>query len=417
MSTPASWPRGDEDDIVLVPRFSPPRSSRHVVEPGPLYAEIIRPVRPFTGIRLSDESPGSTTAWPAPSPADRATAEAITAAARALLEALDADLRARITYPADAPEWQTWLNSHPNILRHGLILEELDGPQRDRVLALMRASLSERGYQQARDIMRINGLLVELTGRDEDFGEWPYFVTLFGTPGAEQPWGWQLDGHHLNLNVVVVDGHVVTTPAFMGSEPTTVSSGPLAGTTVLRAEHEAGLRFMRSLDAAQAPVAISHPSIRTADLPPELRHLINGRTVAGPFADNLKLAHEGLLGADLDGAQRRLLQEAITTYLDWSPPTNAAVRQALAEEHLDRTSFTWMGEVADRGPFYYRILSPVVLIEFDHHAGTVFDNPDPSWHHIHTMVRTPRGGDYGVDLIRRHHEQYDHSDGGHRPWT
>ncbi|WP_216854658.1 DUF3500 domain-containing protein [Rhodococcus opacus] len=382
-----------------------------------MYEAIIKPVRPFTGVKLTGDSPGQTTSWPPPGPADRATAAAITDAIRALLEVLDDDQRRRISYPADAPQWQTWLNTHPNIVRQGVILEELSGSQRDRVLSLMEASLSKRGFQQARDIMRINGYLVELTGRDEDFGEWPYFLTVFGVPGEGASWGWQLDGHHLNLNVVVADGRVVTTPAFMGSEPTTLTSGPLAGTTVLRAEHEAGLRFMRSLDAEQQAVAISRPSIRTADLPSELTHLINGRTQAGPFTDSLEMAHEGVLGSDLDGRQRRALKDAISTYLHWSPPTNAAVREALVNEHLDQTSVTWMGDVTDRGPFYYRILSPVVLIEFDHHAGTVFDNPDPSWHHIHTLVRTPRGGDYGVDLIRRHHEQYDHSDGGHRLWT
>lgn len=405
------------DEPVLVPRERPVRSARERVEPGPMYEAIIKPVRPFTGIRLTDDEPGAVTTWPAPSPADRVLAAAVTEALRALLGSLGDDQRRRMCYPADAPEWQTWLNTHPNVARHGNILEELDGHQRDRVLALMRASLSERGYQQARDIMRINGLLVELIGSPEEFGEWPYFLTVFGTPGEGRSWGWQLDGHHLDLNVAVVDGRVVTTPAFMGSEPTSVTSGPLAGTTVLRAEHQAGLDLMRSLDADQRATATSRPSIRTADLPEELRHLINGRTLAGPFADNLELAHEGVRGADLDGAQRELLRATIGTYLGWSPASNAAVRAALVDEHLDRTSFTWMGAVADRGPFYYRILSPVVLVEFDHHAGTVFDVPDPTWQHIHTMVRTPRGGDYGVDLIRRHHQHYDHSKGGHQPWS
>ncbi|MEI4271122.1 DUF3500 domain-containing protein [Klenkia sp. LSe6-5] len=382
-----------------------------------MYEAIIKPVRPFTGIRLTDDEPGATTEWPPPGPADEALAIEVTQALQAVLDALSADQRDRVSFAADAPEWQTWLNTHPNVVRQGVLLEELDGGQRDRVLALMRASLSERGYQQARDIMRINGLLVELVRSPEEFGEWPYFLTVFGTPGEGRSWGWQLDGHHLNLNVAVVGGRVVTTPAFMGSEPTSVTSGPLAGTTVLRAEHRAGLELMQALSADQQATATSHPSILTADLPEELRHLINGRTLAGPFADNVALDHQGVRGADLDGAQRDLLRAAIGTYLDWSPASNAAVRAALVDEHLDRTSFTWMGAVADRGPFYYRILSPVVLVEFDHHAGTVFDVPDPTWQHIHTMVRTPRGGDYGVDLIRRHHQQYDHSDGSHRPWS
>jgi len=29
------------------------------------------------------------------------------------------------------------------------------------------------------------------------------------------------------------------------------------------------------------------------------------------------------------------------------------------------------------------------------------------------VVRTPNGGDYGVDLLRQHHERFDHTHGTH----
>ncbi len=41
------------------------------------------------------------------------------------------------------------------------------------------------------------------------------------------------------------------------------------------------------------------------------------------------------------------------------------------EAHLDETYLAWMGSTGD-GPFYYRVHSPVILIEFDHHPGVVF---------------------------------------------
>jgi hypothetical protein len=55
----------------------------------------------------------------------------------------------------------------------------------------------------------------------------------------------------------------------------------------------------------------------------------------------------------------------------------------------------------------------VVLIEFDHHPGVAFDNPVPSPNHVHTVVRTPNGGDYGADLLGQHHERFDHTSGTH----
>jgi hypothetical protein len=67
--------------------------------------------------------------------------------------------------------------------------------------------------------------------------------------------------------------------------------------------------------------------------------------------------------------------------------------------------------VADDSVFYYRIHSPVILIEFDHQRGVALDNDQPSRNHIHTVVRTPNGNDYGKDLLRQHHAQFDHQPG------
>jgi len=79
------------------------------------------------------------------------------------------------------------------------------------------------------------------------------------------------------------------------------------------------------------------------------------------------------------------------------------------KRHLDATHFAWIGPVDDHSPFYYRILSPVILVEFDHQSGIVYDNDEPSRDHIHTVVRTPNGNDYGRDLLRQHYAQHNHA--------
>ncbi len=84
------------------------------------------------------------------------------------------------------------------------------------------------------------------------------------------------------------------------------------------------------------------------------------------------------------------------------------------KRHLADTYFSWMGGVEETSVFYYRRHSPVILIEFDHQRGIALDNDEPSRNHIHTVVRTPNGNDYGKDLLRQHHEQFDHSRPGHR---
>lgn len=338
-------------------------------------------------------------------------------AAQAFLAALPADARQRAVFPLDAMERRTWINVHMNFYRHGVMLEDFSPAVRDLGLGLLRASLSARGYGQARDIMRLNELIGELSGSADEYGEWPYFLSFFGQPSEDAPWAWQIDGHHLNINCTVFANQLVMTPTFMGAEPTSVDSGAYAGTRVFVAESDAGLALVRSLDARQAAQAVLRPSILPADLPQELQHPFDGRMQAGAFHDNLVLAPEGVRATELSDSQRRLLRAVLGTYVGWLADGHNALRMAEVEAHLDDTWFAWMGSPDPQGPFYYRAHSPVMLVEFDHHPGVVFDNVEPSPHHVHTVVRTPNGGDYGVDLLRQHHDRFDHSSGAHRART
>ena len=110
---------------------------------------------------------------------------------------------------------------------------------------------------------------------------------------------------------------------------------------------------------------------------------------AGAFHDNLVAPHQGVPGTDMTDAQRRVLLALMGTYVDWQGDGHADVKREEVVAHLDETWFSWYGGFDDEAPFYYRVHSPVILIEFDHHPGVVFDNEVPSRHHVHTVVRTP----------------------------
>jgi hypothetical protein len=87
---------------------------------------------------------------------------------------------------------------------------------------------------------------------------------------------------------------------------------------------------------------------------------------------------------------------------------HAKVRIDDVKRHLDATYFAWIGGTDAASVFYYRIHSPVVLIEFDHQrpfALPVVPRNQPTRQHIHTVVRTPNGNDYGKDLLRQHYQQ------------
>jgi hypothetical protein len=72
-----------------------------------------------------------------------------------------------------------------------------------------------------------------------------------------------------------------------------------------------------------------------------------------------------------------------------------------------------MGGMHEDSVFYYRVHSPVILIEFGHQRDIAPGNEKPWRNHIHTVVRTPNGNDYGNDLLRQHHQQFDHTRSGH----
>ena len=85
------------------------------------------------------------------------------------------------------------------------------------------------------------------------------------------------------------------------------------------------------------------------------------------------------------------------------------MKMAEIEKHLDRTRFAWIGKMDEDSVFYYRIHSPVVLIEFDHQRPIALGRSRTSTRqHIHATVRTPNGNDYGKDLLKQHLHDHHH---------
>jgi hypothetical protein len=320
-------------------------------------------------------------------------------AARAYLAGLSATALATGALPLDAVEWRMWSNAFLTFPEHGLLLQELAPTEREAALAVIAASISAAGFDHMRQVMRLNGALGEMTGAYTDtLTEFCYRFTLFGRPSPHEPWGWQLQGHHLDLHCLFVGSQVVLTPAFLGVE--------FDGEVVF-AEHQRRAReLMASLTAAQRERALLYGSMLSADLPHELAGMVDGRHRAGAGRDNLVLPYAGLSGDELTTGQRELLLALTDPYLDALPEGPRAHRRAQIHQHLDTTHLAWIGTWDEAAPFYYRVHSPVLLIEYDNHPGIFLDNDEPEPFHVHTIVRTPNGGDYGKDLLRRHYAHH-----------
>ncbi|WP_052488770.1 DUF3500 domain-containing protein [Streptomyces sp. 150FB] len=323
-------------------------------------------------------------------------------AARTYLDGLAPHQRVVAALPMDAPEWRLWTNAIPTWHPKGMRLERLADGDRDRALAVVESSLSPAGYAQVRAAMALNEHLGELIDDHRDtLTEFAYWFTVFGTPSGDSPWGWQLMGHHVDLHCVFVGGQVVLAPVFLGAEPTT-GTGRFEGVTVFGDETEVALTFRRTLDPDREGEFLMGPSLRTEDLPPELAGP-NGRQLAGAGSDNLVLPPEGIVGASLPADQRDGLVELIRVYLDRLPLPQAEHTLALVREHFDETRFAWRGGHDDESAFYYRIHSPVLLVEYDNNPGVFLTNTEPARFHVHTIVRAPNGNDYGRDLLAQHY--------------
>ena len=321
-------------------------------------------------------------------------------AANTFLAALTPAQRTKTMFGVDDVEWRKWMNQSFYV-RQGVSFLEMSEAQREAAFGLLRASLSAKGLKLTRDIMHLNETLGELAGNNfDEYGEWQYHITLMGQPSDTEPWGWQLDGHHAIINYFVLRDQVVMSPFFAGSEPVVATSGKYAGASILQDEQERGLAFVNGLTEGQRKRAILTFS-KTGN-----------NNLTESWTDNVVLDYAGVSARDLSAAQRQQLVELAALYITNMDGGHARVKLEEVVAQLDRTWFAWIGNTTPGSVFYYRIHSPVVLIEFDHQRPVALRhllNPDvPSAAHIHTVVRTPNGNDYGKDLLRQHYLQHPH---------
>ena len=326
--------------------------------------------------------------------------EAVRNAAEKFIASLDNVQLSKTMFPIDDVQWRKWMNQH-FYLRQGISMQEITEAQRELAFGLMRTSLSTRGFELTRNVMRLNETLAELANDPIFLGEWLYFITIMGRPSATEPWGWQFSGHHAIINFFVLGDQVVMTPLFVGSEPVRATSGKYKGVVILQEEQKDGLELVRALPAAQQKKAIIDFS----------KSGNNNLTEA--FKDNVVLDYAGIQGKDLEGPVRKQLRDLVDLHASNMDDGHARVKMSEVEKHIENTWFAWVGGTQEDSVFYYRIQVPVILVEFDHQrpanlAKFAKDPKMPTQQHIHCVVRTPNGNDYGKDLLRQHYLTHPH---------
>ncbi|HXV97059.1 MAG TPA: DUF3500 domain-containing protein, partial [Anaerolineae bacterium] len=224
----------------------------------------------------------------------------MTQAATDFFESLDAGQHAKAVYAFNSEERFRWHWTTPrNFPRNGLPLREMSEDQKARAYDLLQASISSMGFEKALNIMSLQNDL----GNDPEL----YYVTLFGTPGTPEPWGWRWEGHHLSRQFTVVSEQVAMMPFFLGSWPTTTE----AGLRAMASEEDAALELINSFTGSAREAAIFQEAPLTS-------HVTQNAAQVTP------LEPVGVSYTDMTGAQQGLVTQIMQAYLGTLPDHMAA---------------------------------------------------------------------------------------------
>ena len=316
----------------------------------------------------------------------------MTTAARAFLQTLTPDLKAKAQLPLDSDNRFDWhyipSTGSGGFARRGLPFKEMNEAQRRAAMELLRAGYSQKGYTMAEAIRALEDVLVELGGsaavRDKEL----YYVTIFGEPAATGTWGWRYEGHHLSQHWTIVKGKALaSTPQFFGANPAEIREGPRAGTRPISAEEDLAYALLNSLDDGQRTAAVIDPKAPNDIL------TTNAREAAAQ-------SNQGLSYAKLSAPQQQALMRLIETHAGAQQDAVARDRLTrLRTAGLDAITFAWMGGLEKGQGHYYRIQGPTFLIEFD--------NTQNRANHIHMVWRDFKG-DFGRDLLADHYRTAPH---------
>ena len=311
--------------------------------------------------------------------------EQMTASAKRFLASLDKDQLEKAQMGFDDPKRFDW-HFIPKKSRKGLLVREMNKSQRVAAFGLLRASLSQVGYDKARTTMILEAVTHALEGKRRKWDRDPekYYFTVFGKPDVKGKWGLSVEGHHLSLNFVVEDNKVIAhTPTFFGANPNVVDTHALDGapknTYNLEKEEIFAFDLVNLLDKNQLGEAL------IAEKAPRDVRDAGSKHPPAP-------AKEGIQASKLNPMQQHKLWALIYAYAENMPLSVADDRLTeIGKAGFDNIYFAWAGALKPGIGHYYRVEGPTFIIEYANTQPDAAGNPAG---HPHAMWRDMRG-DFG----------------------
>ncbi len=359
-------------------------------------------------------NPGSV---PNPMHEDAQTIQKLLVGVIGLLDTFSAEQRAAALFDFDDPRRLDW-DIIPKPDRVGVSLHNLDRHQKVVVLDLIRLTVSHEVFTKILAIMQLEHVLraceADFLGvaaplwRTSD----SYLLSIFGRPGFEDTWSMRFLGHHVCLNVTIVNQRwICATPSALGQQPV-VGSGVLSP---LAEDEGLGFELLESLDDDQRAVAVIHdvapadfvtrqvPRVGAVEYPdhydlgmPQYQITTEDRRALALVRDE----PSGIRADSLTERQRGTLDRLVDTYLARLPSAAAAeYRAQIDADGSSQTHFAWAGGLVRGVPHYFRVQTRSLLIEMV--------NAVDSGNHIHSVVRD-FDQDFAHDLARDHDARAEH---------
>lgn len=337
------------------------------------------------------------------------TATKLLVTAMGLLDTFSPDQRAAaVVADFDDPRRMDW-DIIPKPDRTGVPLHQLDRHQRVLVWDLIRHVVSLRTFTK---VLAIPSLEHVLRDYERDFlgaalQSWrssdSYFVTFFGRPGFEDTWTLRFLGHHVCLNLTIIDERwIAATPVALGAQPTEYDGvlKPLAD--------DEGIAFdlLAALDEGQRAHAVIHavapadfvtrqvPKVGAFEYPDHYDLGMPGYSITDVDRVALKFMREnpsGIGGAELTEDQQQILLSLVDCYLDRLPPeASDRHRRGLRDAGIDGIYFAWAGAQKRGAPHYFRVQTEKYLIEAVNAVG--------GGNHLHTVLRD-FDNDFGAGIL------------------
>ncbi len=307
-------------------------------------------------------------------------------AATNFLAALDASSRVKAVIDfGDSAERENWHYIPRD--RAGLALKEMDDKLRELTYSLVATGVSAQGYDKVKTIIGLEPILAEVEGVGRRFPRDPelYYLSVFGDPGDDAPWGWRFEGHHISLNYTLVDRRMVgPTPLFFGSNPAEVRHGECEGLRALKEEEDLGRQLLHELDGVQKAVAVV-----SIEAPGDIL-----TTNVSYVRDEVE--PEGLSSTEMTAAQREILNALVEVYVRRMPEALAEAEWKRLRGDLASARFAWAGSAERGDPHYYRVQGTSFLAEYD--------NVQNDANHIHAVWRD-LSNDFGEDILRKHYRE------------